>query len=94
MKLMDKVESRERCAEAGWFAYDFLLDREIDQEFIRGLKPLGSWVFLSMLAKPFFKVESEHFVIKGILGECDFRVAVHHEHEDELIRIERLIELI
>lgn len=94
MKVLDKVESRERCAEAGWFAYDFLLDQEIDPEFIRGLKPLGSWVFLSMLSKPFFKVESEHFMIKGLLGEKHFRVAVHHEYEEELSRIERLIEQI
>ncbi len=94
MKIINRMESRERCAESGWFAYDYMLDGQIDRDFIRSLKPLGSWVFLDMLAKPFFKIESEHFMIKGLLGEDYFRMAVHHEHEEELERLEKLIERI
>ena len=94
MKIINRMESRERCAESGWFAYDYMLDGQIDRDFIRSLKPLGSWVFLDMLDKPFFKIESEHFMIKGLLGEDYFRMAVHHEHEEELERLEKLIERI
>ena len=94
MKIINRMESRERCAESGWFAYDYMLDGQIDRDFIRSLKPLGSWVFLDMLAKPFFKIESEHFMIKGLLGEDYFRMAVHHEHEEDLARLEKLIERI
>ena len=94
MKIVERIESRERCAESGWFAYDYLLEEQIDRDFIRSLKPLGAWVFLDMLAKPFFKIESEHFMIKGLLGETYFRMAVHHEHEEELHRLEKFIEII
>lgn len=34
MKIVEKTESREKCAEAGWFAWDCLLDHKINREFI------------------------------------------------------------
>lgn len=77
MKILKRVESRERCAEAGWYAYDFLLAAPLREEDILALKPLGSFVYLSMLKKPFFKVENHHYLLKGILGDDFFRVAVH-----------------
>lgn len=53
MKVLQIIESRERCAEAGWFAYDFLLDAPLDKEFIRNLRGIGgSFVFLEMLKNP------------------------------------------
>lgn len=90
MKIIEKTASRERCAEAGWFAYDFVLDEKIDREFIYSLRPLGSFLFLPALKKPFFKIESDHFMIKGIEGEQYFRVAVHMDYPEELKRIEML----
>lgn len=54
MKIISKRESREKCAESGWFAYDYLLDGKIDRDFILGLKPLGGLVYLDMLRQPFF----------------------------------------
>lgn len=41
MKIVEKTESREKCAEAGWFAWDCLMDHKINREFILSLKPLG-----------------------------------------------------
>ena len=53
MKVLQIIESRERCAEAGWFAYDFLLDAPLDKEFIRNLRGIGgSFVFLEVLKNP------------------------------------------
>ena len=46
MKIVEKTESREKCAEAGWFAWDCLLDHKINREFILSLKPLGGFVIL------------------------------------------------
>lgn len=91
MKLIERIESRERCAEAGWFAYDFVLDQKISKEFILQLRPLGSFVFLDMLSKPFFKVENEHFMIKGILGDDFFRMAVHKDYTEELTKMEEFL---
>ena len=82
MKITKITESRERCAEAGWFAYDFLLNAPMDKEFIRGLRGIGgSFVFLEMLKSPFFKLEADHYILKGVIGNDFFRMAVHGDHE-------------
>ena len=47
MKILGKQPSREKCAESGWFATDYLLDAPIDRAFILSLRPLGSFVFRS-----------------------------------------------
>ena len=31
MKILGKQPSREKCAESGWFATDYLLDAPIDK---------------------------------------------------------------
>ena len=51
-------ESRERCAESGWYAYDLILSEGMDDEFIRSLKAVGgSFLYLPQLKHPFFKLE-------------------------------------
>ena len=50
MKVIRKEESRERCAESGWFAWDLILDGPMDQKFILSLKPSGC-IFLSFHVK-------------------------------------------
>ena len=91
MKLMEKIESRERCAEAGWYAWDFILDQPMDDAFILSLRPLGSFVYLTMLSRPFFKIESDCRLIKGIRGNSFFRVAVHDTARDKLAEVEALV---
>ena len=90
MKILGKQPSREKCAESGWFATDYLLDQPIDREFILSLKPLGSFVYLDMLKEPFFKIESDYYMIKGVQGKDYFRIAVHGKHAEEL---EKLVEI-
>ncbi len=92
MKILDCRESAERCAEAGWFAYDLLLERKADREFIMCLRPLGAWTFLTMLKKPFYKVEADHMFLKGILEEPTIRVAVSGDHPEELEAVRAFIE--
>lgn len=92
MKVIDRIPSRERCAEAGWYAWDFILEGPMDDAFIRALRPLGSFVYLPMLAKPFFKIESAYCLIKGLRGDDFMRVAVHNDHRDELVEIEAFLE--
>lgn len=91
MKVLKRRKSLEMCSEAGWFAYDYLLDEPTDRNFILSLKPLGSFVFLDMLKQPFFKIETDHYVIKGIQGASFFRIAVHGDYLDEVDRMEQEI---
>ena len=91
MKIIDKAESRERCAEAGWYAWDFILDQPMDDDFILSLRPLGSFVYLQMLARPFFKIESDYRLIKGLRGDDFFRVAVHDAYREKLAEGEKLV---
>ena len=92
MKIIGRIPSRERCAESGWYAWDLLLEQPMDDAFIRALHPLGSFIYLTMLARPFFKVESRYCFIKGLRGDDFLRVATHDDHRDELARIETFIE--
>ncbi|MDO4307797.1 MAG: hypothetical protein Q4C77_13250 [Eubacteriales bacterium] len=89
MKITGYEESRERCAESGWFAYDILLEEPLTREDIVLFRPLGGFLFLSMLKQPFFKVEQDSFVIKGVQGNAHFRLAMH---QDECEKIEEWIE--
>lgn len=83
MKISDITRSPEPCTEAGWIAFQYHLERPVCREFIFSLRPLGALLFLDMLAQPFFKIESNHYMIKGLLGDTSIRVAVHGEHLDE-----------
>jgi hypothetical protein len=94
MKIKVIEESRERCAEAGWYAYDYETEHKIDKNFILSLRPLGSFTYMPMLKKPFFKIESEHYIIKGIEADNFFRVAVHGDHVNEMDMITSFIERI
>lgn len=91
MKIIDKIASRERCAEAGWYAWDFILDQPMDDDFIVSLHPLGNFVYLTMLSKPFFKIESDYSLIKGLRGDNFFRVAMHDAYRDKLDEVEALV---
>ncbi len=92
MAIRDITPSPEPCTEAGWIAFQYQLDRPVSREFIFSLRSLGSFVFLDMLARPFFKIESHHYILKGLLGDASIRVAVHRDHLDEQDVIKRLIE--
>ena len=92
MKITDITRSPEPCTEAGWLAFQYHLEQPVSREFVMALRPLGSLVFLDMLAQPFFKVESGHYMIKGLLGDGSIRVALHGDHLDEQVPIRQLIE--
>ncbi|MCD8290670.1 MAG: hypothetical protein LUC91_04110 [Prevotella sp.] len=86
MKIIERTKSVEPCVEAGWMAFDYHLDGHIDKNFVLSLKPLGSLLLMENLKKPFFKIESHNFIIKGIIGNDFFRVAMHDESIDVLLR--------
>lgn len=91
MKIINKTESKERCVEAGWFAFQYYLEKNISREDILSLRPLGSFLFMDKLAQPFFKIESDHYMIKGLLNDISIRIALHKDYFDELERIETFI---
>lgn len=55
MKILGKQPSREKCAESGWFATDYLLDAPIDRAFILSLRPLGSFCVSGYAERAFFQ---------------------------------------
>lgn len=90
MKIVDKRKSIEQCTESGWDAFDLMMDEPISADFIKGMKVIeGSFLFMSMLRQPFFKIESHNYVIKGVLGDDHFRVAIH---KDFISRVDDFIE--
>lgn len=92
MKITRITRSPEPCTEAGWLAFQYELEQPVSRTFILSLRPLGALVFLEMLAQPFFKIENEHYMIKGLLNDNSIRVAVHGEHLDEQEEIKKKVE--
>lgn len=85
------MPSRERCAESGWYAWDLVVERPMDDAFIRALRPLGAFTCRSMLKRPFFRIESQYRFVKGLLGDDFLRVAVHDGHRELPEEAEALI---
>ena len=95
MKIVNIEESRERCVEAGWMAYDILFSVPMEKEFIRSLKDIGgAFMFLEVLKKPFFKLEAEHYLLRGVLGDSFLRLAVHMDYPEEMERIKKCLILL
>ncbi|MBQ7679369.1 MAG: hypothetical protein IJT34_05925 [Butyrivibrio sp.] len=88
MRIIEQRASIEVCTEAGWEAYDLLTEQPLSDEDIEALRHLGgSFLYLRQLRKPFFKLEAHNFILKGVRGDCFFRMAVHREHLAELDRV-------
>lgn len=93
MKIVDRRKSLEACTESGWDAFDLLTDKPLSDEDIESFRDAGgSFLYMKQLKKPFFKIESHNYVIKGVRGDPFFRFAVHKDHVSEIDRIIRLID--
>ena len=92
MKVLQKWLSPEPCEEAGWVGYDYQLDAPMAREDILRLRPLGAFSYLPQLRQPFYKVENDHFLVKGLQGQATVRVGVHRAHTAELTRVEAMLE--
>ncbi len=91
MRIISINPSPEPCAEAGWHASQYLLDGTLTRELVMALRPLGSLLLMDNLRQPFFKIESHHYMLKGLLGDHSIRVAVHQDHEEETNLIKQLL---
>lgn len=91
MKIIAITPSPEPCAEAGWHASQYQLEGTVTRALVLALRPLGSLLLMDNLRQPFFKIESHHFMLKGLLGDRSIRVAVHRDHEEETTTIRQMI---
>lgn len=92
MTITRITPSPEPCQEAGWAACQWHLDSTVTRDFAVSLRPLGALMLLDTLRQPFFKIESHHYMIKGLLGDSSIRVACHRDYQDELETIQHTIE--
>jgi hypothetical protein len=92
MKITACRPSPDPCTESGWTAYDYRTSAPLDDAFITSLRPLGNLMYLRSLKKPFFKIESDRFFIKGLRDTNTFRVAIAGDDSAELDRILAFIE--
>ncbi len=92
MKVLDKQESIELCTESGWNAYDLTVDEHIDKDTIKRLGSLGFLTYLGMLSQPFYRIEREHYMIKGLEGSRSIRVAMLNGEEEILERVTELLD--
>lgn len=92
MKVLEKRESRELCTESGWYAYDLVTDLPVGRPEIEALGSLGALTYLGMLSKPFYRIENEYHMIKGLEGEKLLRVAMLGGREEILEEARRVLE--
>ena len=93
MRIVAKRRSLETCTESGWDAYDLLTNEPLSDEDIESLRKLtGSFMYLKNLKKPFFKLESHKYVIKGVKGDSFFRFAAHKDDMPELDHVIRVLD--
>lgn len=91
MAILEIQKSYEKCAEAGWYGYDFILEKAVSPALIKYLGKLGNLIFLSSLANPFFKVETSDLIIKGVCNKNEIRVAIHNPTETERLEEVRFL---
>lgn len=93
MKIDKIQESIELCTEAGWYAYDFHVEKPVERDVILALGELGELTYLSMLKQPFFRVERRYMMVKGLQGQTQFRVAMYKDEEENVLReVKELVE--
>ena len=85
MRITEISESREPCAEAGWYAYDIGLEQAVKEAQIRALGEHGDLVYLSRLKTPFYKLCQPYFYIQGLQGQNYLRLAVFREEEKRVL---------
>ncbi|MCR5487561.1 MAG: hypothetical protein K6F35_08505 [Lachnospiraceae bacterium] len=92
MEIIGRRKSLTACTESGWDAYDLLTAEPLSDEDIELFREIGgSFLYLKQLKRPFFKVESHSYVIRGSKGESFFRFAAHRESLHEIDRAARLL---
>jgi len=85
MKIVDVRKSLETCTESGWDALDVMTDEPLDDKDIVCLKEFdGSFMYMKMLKKPFFKLEYHDYVFKGVKGDNFFRAAFHRDSREKI----------
>lgn len=92
MQVTGKKESIELCTESGWYAYDLTTDLPVDKDTIERLGRLGTMTYLGMLKQPFYRIEQEYFMIKGLEGEKQLRVAMLSGKEEVIDKVYEVIE--
>lgn len=94
MKIINKEESREQCMEAGWYAYDYKLERELLREDILRFREFeADFIYLTSMKQPFYKIEDKYFMIKGTEGRNVFRLSMYKEYEAEICqKVESFLE--
>ena len=92
MKVTGERESVELCTEAGWSAVDLMTDEPVDRETVLKLGKLGTLTYLSMLRQPFYRVESNFWLVKGLEGEKTLRVSMAGGEEDIIRRVRDCLE--
>lgn len=91
MRVIEVRESLEPCEEAGWAAYDMILDTQMDEETIGRLGDLGALTYLGMLKQPFYRVEQPYYMIRGLKGARHLRVSMLRGEEEILGAVKQLL---
>ncbi len=76
MKILRIARSGEECQQAGWIGLDIFFDQTVTEEQVLLWESLGDLVYLPQLRQPFYRIASQNFLIKGLVGMEYLRIGL------------------
>ena len=81
MRILKSVQTKV-CVD-GSLMKEYVLNKPLNEGFLKFLENFGTVRFLEQLRKPYFSFEKEHFIsIKGFVGDSNVEVRYKKEFQD------------
>ena len=81
VRILKSVQTKV-CVD-GSLMKEYVLDKPLNEGFLRFLETFGTVRFLEQLRKPYFSFEKEHFIsINGFAGDSNVEVRYKKEFQD------------
>ena len=81
MKILSIEKSLEDCQQVRGQGYDLHMSRAVMEEDIEKWRGLGDMIYMKQLRRPFFKISSRQYIIRGFLGSSTVRIGCSREFD-------------
>lgn len=92
MKITAVERSFEQCTESGWTGWHLRLDGKCDDDLVQALAPLGALTYMKHMARPFFLVQNEHFLVRGLVGDTFIKAGLKNNDQSWIEHIRAAVE--
>lgn len=82
LKIVGIEDSLTECTQYDWYGVDIEFDTELTDRTVEMWRTLGDMSYLKELKKPFFKICTDNFVIRGFVGDRIIRIGCRRSFLD------------